>query len=171
MSYLSAGIGAPIASASTLTAGTMTVASAALVRLAVTKFQWTNAMVIAAAGTANKINICTLPAKTIVYNCYVVIDTAATQAATLTVQVGPSTGTTGFVLAADAKAAANTVYGDAVGEVGANLYDTTEKAFIPYLPSYTTTTLIQAQYTIGAGTLADVLTSTGTVFITHAVLP
>lgn len=162
------GIGDWQANKSALTAGTMTASSSALVREVVHKYSWTNAMVVAAAGTSDKVDVCTLPAKTIVKQCYVVIGTAADQAATLTVQVGPSDDTDGYIVASDAKAAANTVYGDALAELGDDLFSTNH--LFP-LKSYTGTTLIQAQFVIGAGTLADVTSSTGHIFLTTQTLP
>jgi hypothetical protein len=158
-------------SLSLLTAGTMSAAMNGTIRRTVSKFSWTNAMVVTAAGTSNKIDVCTLPAKTVVTRCWVVIDTAATQAATLTVQVGSSSGTTGFVVASNAKAAANTVYGDSDAEVGTNLFDAADDHWVDYLPSYTSTTLIQAEFVIGAGTLADVTASTGSVILETISLP
>lgn len=152
-----------------LTAGTLTVVKSAQVRTAWHEFAWTNAMVVAAAGTSNKINVCTLPAKTLVHRCLIVIGTAATQGATLTVSAGTAADTGGYVFASNAKAAANTVYGDAAGDIGALLLvadHTTDD-----LASYTTTTVVQIEFVIGAGTLADVTASTGRVILFTAALP
>lgn len=166
------GTSIPTAGVAVLTAGTMTVAKSAEVRMAWHAFAWTNAMVVAAAGTSNKIAVCTLPAKTLVHRCLVVIDTAATQAATLTVQAGTAAATDGYVVASNAKAAANTVYGDADAEIGVLLFPVSgDDHPRDDLPSYTATTVIQVEFVIGAGTLADVTASTGRVLLLTSALP
>jgi hypothetical protein len=91
---------------------------------------------------------------------YLVVDTAATFAAgSLTMAVG-RTGATylDYLANADIKAAANTYYGKALAERGANLtgYD---------LPSITGTTTVFAHIIAGAGTLNNVTTSTGHIVI------
>ena len=170
--YPPQGQAVPRAGVAVLTAGTLSVVRSAEVRSAWHKFSWTNAMVVAAASTSNKIAVCTLPAKTLVKRCLVVIDTAATQGATLTVQAGPSTATDGFIVASNAKAAANTVYGDADAEIGTTLFPTAaDDHRVDYLGSYTTTTLVQVEFVIGAGTLADVTASTGSVLLETVALP
>ena len=150
-----------------LTAGTLTYDSVALARRTLHKFSWTNAMVVAAASSSNKIDVATLPSKTVVHGCWVVIGTAATQAATLTVQAGTSADTDGYVVASNAKAAANTFYGDATAEQGVLLFSTNHLHPV----NYTATTLVQIEFVIGAGTLADVVASTGTVFLDVSILP
>lgn len=162
----------PTAGIAVLTTGTLNVAKSAEVRTAWHSFAWTNAMVVAAAATANIIDVCTLPAKTLVHRCFVVIDTAATQAATLTVQAGTAADTDGYVVASNAKAAANTLYGDADAEIGILLYPVAgDDHRVDHLPSYTTTTVVQIEFVIGAGTLADVTASTGRVILQTSVIP
>ena len=162
----------PFSGAAVLTAGTLTVTNAAEVRSAWHKFSWTNAMVVAAAATSNKITVCTLPAKTLVKRCLVVIGTAATQGATLTVQAGTAAATDGFIVASNAKAAANTVYGDADSEIGTLLFPTAaDDHRVDYLPSYTATTAITIEFVIGAGTLADVTASVGHVILETVAVP
>lgn len=156
---------------SALTAGTLTYSSNALVRRVWHKFAWTNAMVVA-LGAGTDLTVCTLPAKTVVTAAYIVIVTAANQAATLTVSLGrTSAAYVDYVVASNAKSAANTVYGDALAEIGANLYDTTNKTMLYDLPSYTATTAVKLQFLIGAGTNADVTSSTGVVYLETATLP
>lgn len=157
--------------AAALTAGTLTYGKQAYERAALHEFSWTNAMVVAAAGSSNKINVCTLPAKTVVRRAWIIIDTAATQAATLTVQAGTAADTDGYLLAGNAKSAANTVYGDADAEVGVLLFDAADDHWLDNLPSYTGTTVVQIEFTIGAGTLADVTASTGRVILETVTLP
>lgn len=161
-----AGTGDWKAPKSSITTGTMTRASDALVRKAIHKFTWTNAQVQAlGATTAGDILVGTLPAKFVVTNAYIVIDTAAGTVTTLTVSCG-RTGASyiDYIVASDAKAAANTVYGDTSAERGTNLtgYD---------LPSYTGTTAVNAHFISTGGNLNTVTTSTGTVFIEGYVLP
>lgn len=156
-----------------LTDGTLTPVHRSLQRRTLHVYDWTNAMVVAAASSSNKIDVCTLPAKTAVARVWVAIKTAATQAATLTVQAGTAADTDGYVVASDAKAAANTVYGDAIAEQGALLFvpGDTDDYHLTNLPSYTGTTVVQIEFVIGAGTLADVTASTGRVVIESIVLP
>lgn len=149
-----------------LTAGTMTVTQSAAVRTFTTRFDWTNAMVTAlGAVTAGDVAVGTLPAKHVVKNAYVVITSAAGTVTTLTVAVGRTgAGYIDYIVASDAKAAANTVYGDAAGERGTNLtgYD---------LPSFTGTTLINAHFISTGGNLNTVTTSTGAIFLETELLP
>lgn len=132
-------------------------------------FDWTNAMVAALAGTAGDINVVTLPAKTQLLDALVVITGAATGPATVTVSCGDAIGGTPFtnlVAVADAKAAANTVYGDAVAERGASI-DTE----FWYLPSYTATTLVTCHFISTGADLSTVTGSTGRVILTTRALP
>lgn len=152
-----------------LTAATATASNTAELRTFTHAYSWTNAMVVALGGASGDLGMVTLPAKTQVNNAYVVIDTAATQAATLTVSCGDAVGGTPFInwiVASDAKAAANTVYGDAVGERGTSI----DTEFY-YLPSYTATTLVTCHFIIGAGTLADVTAFTGHLVLTTTLVP
>ena len=150
------------------TAGTMTTtASTSEGTLSATRTcrSWTNAMVAALAGTAGDIAWGTLPAKTVVTNAYVVITGAAAGPATVTVAVGRTAAAyIDYIIASDAKSAANTVYGDASGERGTNLtgYD---------LPSYTGTTVINAHFISTVGDLSTVTGSTGMVCLTLDKLP
>jgi len=159
--------------ATALTAGTMTANFSGAVRHAVHSYSWTEAMVIAAHGTADTIVVCTLPAKTIVKRVYVIIDTAATQGAALTVQVGPTGTTTGYILASDAKAVANTVYGTGIAAQGALLFTpgNDDDYHLEHLPSYVAATNVEAVFVIGAGDLRDVTASTGTIVIETLQLP
>ncbi len=151
---------------SALTAGTMTVTKNAIERTAITHFSWTNAMVVAlGASMTGNIAICTLPAKTVVKNCYVVITTAAGGTATLTVSVGRTSAVySDYIVAKDAQATANTVYGAVSGDRGTNLtgYD---------LPSYTGTTVVNAHFISTVANLSAVTTSTGEIFLETCTLP
>lgn len=148
-----------------LTSGTMTAETQANVRHVYSSYTWTNAMVAALSGGADDITVATLPAKTVVYNAYVVILTPDTSANALTVACGrTSTTYIDYIVASDAKAAANTVYGDASGERGTNLvgYD---------LPSYTTTTAVKCHFIKTSTNLSTVTGSTGRVILETALLP
>jgi hypothetical protein len=152
-----------------LTAGTMTMSGSGvngIPRIATAKASWTNAMVVAlGANATGDITVATLPAKHKVIDVAVVIDTACQHADTLTISVGRTdTDYIDYIVASNAKAAANTVYGDASAERGTNLtgYD---------LPSYTATTAIKAHFVAGSGHLDDVTTCTGHVTITTQLEP
>lgn len=149
-----------------LTTGTMTATSTGLVKTTLSRFDWTNAMVTAlGATTAGDITICTLPAKTVVTNAYMVVDTAAGTVTTLTGAVGRVSATyIDYIVASDLKAAANTVYGDASAERGTNLtgYD---------LPSYTGTTAVVMHLISTGGNLSTVTTCTGHIYLETMVLP
>lgn len=150
-----------------ITTGTMTATNNSVVSaVTVSRFDWTNAMVAAlGASTTGDITVCTLPAKTVVLNVYVVIDTPDTSTNALTVAVGRvSTGYIDYTVASDAKAAANTVYGDASGERGTNLvgYD---------LPSITGTTDVKAHFIKTTTNLSTVVGSSGHVYIVTETLP
>jgi hypothetical protein len=133
--------------------------------MSVSSYSWTNAQVVAFGAVATgDLTMVTLPAKTAVINAYVIIDTAATQATTLTVACGRAGAAyIDYVVASDAKAAANTVYGDATVERGTNLtgYD---------IPSYTATTAVKCQFVAGT-TLSTVLTSTGRLVLVTMLVP
>jgi len=145
-----------------ITAGTMTtVGSSEAVSVDVTTCRgWTNAMVTALPTTAGDIAFGTLPAKTKLIDAAIIITGAAVGPTTVTVSLG-RTATTyiDYIVASDAKATANTVYGDVSGERGTNLtmYD---------LPSYTGTTVINAHFVSTGANLSTVTGSTGTVCVT-----
>ncbi len=149
-----------------LAAGTMTQANSALVRKTTHSFTWTNAQVVAlGANLTGDITVCTLPAKTVVTNAYIVITGAATGPATLTVSLGRTSATyLDYLGNADAKAAANTTYGDAAGERGANLtgYD---------LPSYTATTDVKVHFIATVANLDQTVGGTGTVILETMLVP
>jgi hypothetical protein len=153
-----------------LTSSTMNPTIVGEARTATHSYAWTNAMVTAlGASLTGDINVATLPAKTQINNAYVVIDTAAGGPATLTVSCGDAIGGTPFtnyVVASDAKAAANTVYGDAVAERGTSI----DVEFY-YLPSYTATTLVTCHFISSGGNLNTVTTSTGRLILTTTLLP
>ena len=145
-----------------LTAGTMTAERTANLLTSTSSYTWTNAQVVTALATTGNITVATLPAKTQVLDAMVVITGAAATSTTLTVSCG-RTGASyiDYIVASDAKAAANTVYGDASAERGTNLtgYD---------LPSYTGTTNVVCQF---VKTGSDPTASTGRVILTTRLLP
>jgi len=118
------------------------------------------------------VNVAVLPAKTQVKNAFIVIDTPGTDANTLTVSCGDTgAGAVNYVKAGDAKAAANTVYGDNItgSETGTSLFST---FFITnYVPSYTATTTISCRFTKTVANLSTQTGSTGRVILTTTLLP
>lgn len=147
-----------------LTAQTLTAVSSGLQGSSLSKYQWTNAMVTGlGANLTGDLLVCTLPARTIVKNAYIVIDTAAGGVTTLTVALGRTgAGYTDYIAASDAKTTA--VYGDASGERGANLtgYD---------LPSFANFTDVYLHFIATGTNLDTVTTSTGTVYLETITLP
>lgn len=152
----------------TTVAGAGAVGANGYIRTGLYKRSWTNAEIAAlGANKSGDVKVATLPAKTVVRNAYLVIDSAATVLSDLTVAMGrTSTAYIDYTVASDAKAAANTVYGGSSGQRGTNLtgYD---------LPSYTAATDVYLHFvtTDGSHNLSDVLTSTGTIFLLTETLP
>jgi hypothetical protein len=141
-----------------LTSATMNPENYGLYRGVTQSFAWTNAMVVAlGATTAGDITVATLPAKTQVLDAAVVITGTAAGTTTLTVSCGDANGGTPFtdyIGVSDAKAAANTVYGDTAGERGASMTGY-------YLPSYTATKLVTCHFISTGANLDQVTGSTG----------
>jgi len=151
------------------TAGTMTETAVGFPVSVINKYSWTNAMVTAlGASLTGDITVCTLPARTVVKRCWVVIASAAAGVTTLTVAVGRvAAGYIDWVVASDAKAAANSVYGDAIGEIGTGL------ASLPQgdMPSFTATTAVKAHFISTVANLDQVTNSTGVVYLETMILP
>lgn len=149
-----------------LTAATMTAETTGFLKSATHSYTWTNAQVVAlGAALTGDITVATLPAKTVVLNAYVVITGQAAGTTTLTVAVGRTSALfIDYIVASDAKAAVNTVYGDASAERGTNLvgYD---------LPSYTGTTTVTAHFIATGTNLNTVTGSTGRVVLQTALVP
>lgn len=148
------------------TVGTMAAETQASLRETTHSVTWTNAQVVAlGATTAGDISVVTLPAKTAIKNFYVIITGTAAGVTTLTVACG-RTGAAyiDYIVASDAKAATNTVYGDASGERGTNLtgYD---------LPSYTGTTVLNCHFISTVQNLDQTTGSTGRVVFQTEVIP
>ena len=127
-------------------------------------YSWTNSTITAGAGgTSIDVTLGTIPAKSQILTAYAVVDTQATFAAgTLTVSVG-RTGTAyaDFLAVGDLKAAAGTIYGNAAAERATD-------AAIIYLAS---ATALKAQFLAGAGDLANVTGSTGTIRVGYITFP
>jgi hypothetical protein len=97
--------------------------------------------------TTCSIELGQFPAKTVIRNMYAIVITQATSPATLTFSCGVTgAGYIDLIVASNAKAAANTVYGDASAERGTNLTGY-------FMPSYTGATALICQY-VGATDLA-----------------
>lgn len=156
-----------------LTAGTMTTEIAGggtALSTGTSSYTWSNAQVVAlGAVTVGDITVATLPAKTQVLDAMVVITGSAVGPATVTVSCGDAIGGTPFInyiVASDAKAAANTVYGDAAAERGTSI----DTEFF-YLPSYTATTLVTCHFISTVANLNTVTGSTGRVILTTRLNP
>jgi hypothetical protein len=149
-----------------LTSGTMTAQIQANLRTVTHSYQWTNAMITAlGAVLSGNVSVATLPAKTIVKNAYVVLNSTCAGTTTLTVSVGRTAATyVDYIVASNAQSGANTVYGTTSGTRGTNLtgYD---------LPSYTGTTVVNAQFISTVSNLSAVTTCTGTVILETALAP
>ena len=148
-----------------LTAATMTEENTARLLTATSSYTWSNAQLVTAlgGGTTGDIKVATLPAKTQVNDALVVITGAASGPPSLTVACGrTSAAYIDYIVASDAEAAANTVYGDASGERGTNLtgYD---------LPSYTGTTDVYCHFI--AGDTTAVTGSSGRVILKTTLVP
>lgn len=130
------------------------------------KLVWTNADVVALPTTNGQITIATLPAKTLVKRAFIQITGQGAGPATFTVSVGPAGSLIGYVIASSAKAAANTIYGDALAELGTSL-----SGLNGAIPSITGTTVIQADFTSVGANLSTVTGSAGIVWLEAVVLP
>jgi hypothetical protein len=158
-------VGSYAAPSQNLATADLTAVQTGTVVSSMSKYQWTNAMVAALSGTTGNLKVCSLPARTYVKNAYIVIDTGGGTVTTLTVSMGRTGGAyVDYIAASDAKAAANTVYGDVSGDRGANLtgYD---------LPSFTSSTDVYLQFISTGGNLSTVTTSSGTVYLETVTLP
>ena len=150
------------------TPGTMAYETSSLLRTRVDSFTWTNAQVVAlGAGLTGDITVATIPAKTAVLDAKVVITGQAAGTTTLTVACGiVAAGYIDWVVASDAKAAVNTVYGDAAAERGTSL----DIEFYA-LPSYAAESIVKCHF-ISTGTNLDTVTaSSGRVILVTTLLP
>jgi hypothetical protein len=150
-----------------LTAGTLTEVTKGLVGKAAHTYAWTNAMVTAlGAVTDGNFTAFTLPAKTVVVNAYIVVDGNATGVTTLNVCLGRAGGGLfdDYLLQANVRVAAGTMYGGNAGERGTNMsgYD---------LPSMTGTTAVKLRFVSTGGQLNAVANSAGRVIIITQTLP
>lgn len=160
-------ISQPIGIAGGLTAGALTPSPVTLVASNPKKFSWSNAMVAGIAGTSGNLLICTLPAKTMVKKAWIVITGQAAGTTTLTVSAG-RTGAAyiDYLVAKNAKVAANTVYGQIVAELGANL-----TALTGDLPSLSATTDINLQFVSSIENLSNVTGSSGDIYLETLLIP
>jgi hypothetical protein len=151
---------------SALTAGTFTATNTALSRKVVHRFDWTNAMITAlGASLTGDITICTLPAKTVITNCYMVVTGTAADTAGLSGSCGVlNTLYTDHILASNLQVAANTVYGDIAGERGSN-------ATGFHMPSFTGTTAFIMHLISTTQNLSSVTGSTGSIYLETITLP
>lgn len=158
----------PFAATGGVTAGTLARGPISQLSTSLQKFSWTNADVVALGGvTTGSITVCTLPAKTIVTKATIILTGAATNVTALTVSLGrTSAAFIDYVVASNAKSVANTVYGQAFANLGANL-----SALVGDLPSVTATTDVKLQFVSSIENLSTVLTSAGDIFLETTQLP
>ena len=149
------------------TAGTLTATSVGKLSSVMNKYSWTNAMIVALAGTTGNLLVCTLPAKCQVISAKIVLTGQAAGITALTVSLGRvGTAYIDYLVASSAKAAANTIYGDAIAEVGAGL-----SAILGDLPSLSGTTAVNLQFISAVEDLANVTGSTGDIYLQTIQLP
>lgn len=133
--------------------------------IGVIKYSWTNAELVAAGtgGTEALLTLGSIPANSQLLSAYTVIGTQATFAAgTLTVGVGRTNPTyVDFLAAGDTKAVAGTIYGNAAAE----------RATDAAIQLLTAATPVKAIFTAGAGDIANVTGSTGTIYILYITYP
>lgn len=157
----------PTSAVGSVTAGALTVGDVSALRFITRKFSWTNAMVAGLTGTTDNLAVCTLPAKTVVTRAIIVITGQAATLTAVTVSLGRvATAYIDYVVASNAKAAANTIYGDAIAEVGAGL-----SAILGDLPSLTGTTVVNLQFVSSVEDLSTITASSGYVILQTVLLP
>ena len=150
-----------------LTNGAITRNASAQVRSVYHKFSWTNANVAGLTGTTGNLVVGTLPAKTLVKSALIIITGQAAGVTALTVSLGRTASAyIDYLVASDAKAVANTVYGDTFTDLGANLSE-----LIGDLPSVTGTTAVNLQFVSAIEDLSTVTGSTGEIILETVLLP
>jgi hypothetical protein len=142
--------------------------TASSVRAIITKFSWVNADVVSlGAATSGNLLVTTLPAKTLVQSARIVITGQGAGPTTLTCGLGITASLyVDYIVAKDAKAAANTIYGNVFADLGTNL-----SALVGSLPSLSTTTAVNLQFVSTVANLSTVTGSTGTVYLETILLP
>lgn len=154
-------------SALALTNGGITRANSAEIKEALHKFTWNSANVAGLSGTANTLTVCTLPAKTMVKRAWIIITGQAASVTALTVSLGRTTALfVDYLVASNAKAVANTVYGAVIGDIGTNL-----SGLVGDLPSITGTTDIKLRFDAALENLSLVTGSSGEIILETITLP
>lgn len=163
-----------VVSRNPLTAGTLTVTNNAVASsMIVTRFDWTNAMVVAlGASLTGDIKVCTLPAKMLVLApAYMVITGTAAGVATLTASLGIiSASYVDYIQVSDCKVAANTIYGDSAYGVPGNNLDP-GGGNVTNLPSVTATTDVFLHFISTVQNLSATTGSTGSIYLRTMKLP
>lgn len=151
------------ASGTALTTGDLTVGNSGADGRAF-KASWTAAMVAAlGGGTTGNLKVATLPAKTLIRNTILRVETPYSDPTTLTASVGTvATDYIDLVVASNAKVQGT--YGDASAERGTN-------ATGYYIPSLSGTTDVYVQFVISGGVLSDIDSFAGYVILDYVVLP
>jgi len=145
-------------------ANTATVGSAYQSEIQWIRYDWANSDVAGLAGTSGELLIVNLPADTVVKQAIVRVTGQAAGPSTVTVSVGPDGAETTYILAASAKAAVGTTYGDAAAELGTALGTGTGAVLA-------SATNVKALFTSTVGNLSTVTASTGTIWLRTEQLP
>lgn len=152
----------PSSSHAGIIAGDMTLGSSGELFHSSNTVSWDNAMIVAlGAVTSGTVKVCTLPAMTNVKRIIAKLTGSATGVTTLSFTVGRvSAAYNDYLVAADAKAAVNTYYGDQLAELGTKM----STAFGD-LPSMTAPVDLYAKFTSTGGNLDSVLGSSAMIYI------
>lgn len=131
------------------------------------KYTWTNAMIVALGGVlTGDLTIATFPAGTVLKRLWMVVNTSAGGVTTLTGSIGKTAAAyADYFLTKDLKAAANTVYGQVVGDYAAAL-----ALYCGDMPSFTATTAIKLHLIATGANLSAVTTSTGSIYMETTIL-
>ncbi len=105
------------------------------------------------------VNVMTIPAGIVVTNALAIVVTVAADTHASNITVGDDDTADGFISAADGKATAGTVYGDAPTERGSYLYDSTVKGgYTKYYATAKTVKLVQSHAVTTDGVYDVVIT-------------
>lgn len=173
--YLMASGGPVYTNRTALTSAAMTKVYSGAIQNGWSKYTWTAAMVAAGRTDANTSNVqvCTLPAKTVVRRAYLVTAAAPTGVTTPTVSLGRTAAAYIDFCVATAPGV-NTVIGDALAEIGAVLKNAAADAPIEDFAGFSLagTTAVYCQFTDDGGADINAWTGgTGTVYLETYTLP
>jgi len=112
-----------------------------------------------------------LPAKSRILRALLQTKTAVAGVTAMTVAIGTNSASyNNMLVAADVKAAANTLYGDALTEIGAALQNLSG-SYIDFIPSLTVDTAIYALLTVTTEKLKDITAGEFDMLVEYETLP